>query len=115
MRLDGGISLNSADREMIDFIRDGLALSLPLATDTFMVRTALSWLAREIRQKHPVDLPALPVDPAREAIDATLAKLSPDVDERMCAQLREIAAKFPDMAKNSVRTVRRTKRAGRGR
>ena len=115
MRLDGGISLNSADREMIEFVRDGLALSLPLATDTFVVRSALSWLVREIRQKGQVELPTAAVDPATEAVAEVRTTLASILGEEKSAQLREMAAKFPEMAKNSVRTVRRTKRAGRRR
>ena len=51
------VFLGEAEREMIEFIRDGLSLSLPLATDAFVVRSALSWLVREIRAKLPPGTP----------------------------------------------------------
>lgn len=91
MRLDGGISLNTSDREMIDFIRDGLALSLPLATETFVVRTALSWLAREIRQKGRIEVPAPPPEPFDVAMAELRAKQSPGSEERFQAEMARLA------------------------
>lgn len=94
MRSNWGLSLNSSDHEMIDLVREGLGLSMPLATDMFVVRSALSWLAREIRQNRPVDLPPPPPDPTTEAMTELRAKLSPDVEERTDAQLRDLAARL---------------------